>query len=187
MTRLDERQQLDLAVVAAADQRWRDAKRTVESEVRREVDLRTQHLLEARNDAALLARENGTPGSQIAYVGLHTKSTISAREAIAEARERRRLRNEAQPPRFRHGERPDEIFVQLHGAELDAACRAAAWATDEAVQAGVTAATFRVLFNHAEPVAIAVTDALVGDRPHPVVSWGRSHRADIARFAIDNR
>lgn len=179
MTRLTERQQLDLAVVAAADQRWRDAKRTIETEVRREIDLRTQHLLEARNDAALIARENGTPGSQIAYVGLHTKSTVAAREGIAEARERRRLRDDAQPPRFRRGERPDDVVVQLHGAQLDAACSAVGWTVDEALSARVISAVFRVSTVGTDRVAVAVTESQLGDRPHPLVVWGRSHSAEI--------
>ncbi len=182
MTRLSERQQLDLAVVAAADQRWRDAKHTVETEVRREIDLRTQHLLEARNDAALLARENGSPGSQIAYIGLHTKSTLATREAIAEARERRRLRDEAQPPRFRRGERPDEILVQLHGAELDAACRAVGWTVDDAMKARVTSAVFRTWAVGADQVAVALTESQVAERPHPIVVWGRSHSAEILEW-----
>ena len=183
MTILTERQHLDLAVLSAADQRWRDAKRTLDIEVRREIELRTKHLLEARNDAALLARENGTPGSQIAYVGLHTKSTIAAREGIAEARERRRLREEAQPPRFRRGERPDEVLVQLHGAELDAACRAVGWTVDEAMKARVTSAVFRTLSVGADQVAVALTESQVADRSHPIVAWGRSHSAEILEWS----
>ena len=179
MTKLSASQELDLAIVAAADQRWRDAKRTTEGEVRREIRARTRHLMEARNDSALLARDAGIPATQIAYVGLHTKSTAAARAAMADARERRRLRDEAQPPRFTRGEGAGEVVVRLHGAELDSAARAVEWTPEEAVETGVTSAVFRVMVSGPRVVAVSATESLVGGRPHPIVAWGRAHTAEI--------
>lgn len=100
MTKLSPAQELELSLAAAADNRYRDGKRALEPEVRREIRERSEYLRKARNDAALAAHESGIPKTQIALLGLHTSNTRTALEAIDEAASRRDALAAADPPAF---------------------------------------------------------------------------------------
>jgi len=182
MTKIDARQQMYVKLAAAADTRWRDAKFNLEAEVRAEVKSRSQHLLEARADAVLLAHEAGCPKVRIAVSALHTRNVEAVRTALADARERRRLQYEASPPHFARGQVDGEVVVSISGAELAEACAETRWTVDEAIRAGVTTARFRVVkaAEGAAPVLIAVTESFIPDydKQHPTVRWGRAHAVE---------
>lgn len=182
MTKIDARQQMYVKLAAAADTRWRDAKFNLEAEIRAEMRARSQHLLEARNDAVLLAHEAGCPKVRLAVSALHTRNVEAVRHALADARERRRLQREASPPRFARGQADGEVIVSISGAEFAEACVETGWTVDEAIRAGVTTARFRVV-NAAEgpaPALVAITKSFLPDydKQHPTVRWGRAHSAE---------
>jgi hypothetical protein len=189
MTKLNEKQSLNLALVSSADTRWRDAKRGTEAEVRREIRERTQHLLDERNEATLIAHSSGVPKVQIAQIGLGVKNTISVTDAIVAARARRFIGQSVTAQQFARGEAEGEIVVSLAGADLNEACALHDWRVDEALAAGVTNATFRATVSGkgSQLVLTAATPSFVDEsgKPHPVVAWGRAHSAEILQWWMD--
>lgn len=184
MTPLTDRQKLNLTLVNSADQRWRDARRNLEEQVRQEVKERSRYLLDTRNDAALLAHESGIPVTQIAQKGLGTKNTKAARDAIAYATYRRSARttSEVAPSRYSRGEQEGDLVVTLTGTELFEACRDQFCSVDKALAAGADTALFRVVVPEtgSSEVLVAATESFVPEleKPHPVVAWGRAHTSE---------
>ena len=177
VTNLTARQRLNLSLVASADGRWRDGKRNLEAEIRREIKERTQYLVDDRSDAVLVAHESGVPKTQISLLGLHTKNTKAVNEAIRHAAKRAADIHRASP--FSRGRDQDEVVITLTGALLAEACADHGWTADEATELGAHTATFAVTRpgNGGEPVLVAVTKSfvLISDKAHPVVAWGRAH------------
>ncbi len=181
MTTLTADQMLALDLAAKANRRLRDAKLTLEAEVRAEIRARSLRLVEANNDAVLTCHELGIPKTQIGILAMHTRSIGAVRDAIAEATARRAARTGVIEPRFRIGSTPNEVLVTLSGADLARSCRENSWPVDEALAAGVDQAVFKVVDPRAGGglVIVAVTPSFVEEfqRPQPAVAWGRAHIA----------
>lgn len=184
MTNLTAQQKLNLTLVRSADERWRDARRNLEEQVREEVKERSRYLLDARNEATLLAHESGISVTQIAQVGLGTKNTKAARDALAYATYARSARttSEVAPSRYSRGEEVGDLVITLTGTELFEACRDQFCSVDKARAAGVDTALFRVVAPETggDVVLVAATESFVAEleRPHPVVAWGRAHASE---------
>jgi hypothetical protein len=176
MTKLSAQQDLKLNLVSSADQRWRDAKKTLEVDVRREIKERSRFLLDARNEAVLIAYESGIPKTQIALRGLHTQRTAGVAEALVHARTRKAA---LVSHRFSRGDSENEFTITLTGTTLNDACRDHSWSVSDAIDASVDSATFRVAdpLQNGEVVLAAVTSSFLPgfEKPHPVVAWGRAH------------
>lgn len=183
MKTMSPRRALDLQLVREADQRWRDARRSLEPDIQRELNDRVRHLLEARNEAVLLAFEGGAPKTAIADVGLRTKSTSTARLALDAARERRRLMVPAVAGPFSPGSDAGVVHVRLDGVLLAEACRATGWTVEGALAAGVDQAEFRIVptSDGSASVPVAGVPSFVESvgKAHPVVAWGRANSGDI--------
>jgi hypothetical protein len=185
MTKLNDRQSLNLSVLDAASVRFHDARRSIETDVRREVAARLAHIREARNEAALLASESGVPLSQIGQIGMGTKNSETVRLALEEARRSRAelaivANSEHQ---FHLGDDAHEILVVLIGRSLAEATSEFGWSAAEAMSAGVDRATMKVVggLEGSEPTLIAVSSSFhVGaQKGHPIVFWSRANSPEI--------
>jgi hypothetical protein len=183
MTKLNATQSLNLAVVSAADQRWRDAVRSLEADVRREMEGRSRSLLEARSDAALIAFESGVPKSQLSVIGLGTSHVQAARDAIDAALQRRAARAPEITMSWVGKASANTVSVRLSGATLNVACGRTGWSTSEAIAAGADVAVFQVEAN-SQGSPVAMTDSFVAEYelPHPVVAWGRANANELQRL-----
>lgn len=183
MTKLNAIQSLNLAVVSAADQRWRDAVKSLEADVRREMEGRSRSLLQARADAALLAFESGVPKSQLAVTGLGTSHVQAVRDAIDEAMLRRAARAPEVALSWVGKPSDNNMYVRISGATLDDACSRTGWTASEAVTAGASEAIFQIEGDgQGSPVAITNSFLTEYERPHPVVSWGRANPDALMRL-----
>ena len=191
MRTLSPRQVLDLQLVREADQRWRDARRSLERDIVKELNERVRHLYEARNEAAMLALEAGASKMAISEFGFRTKSTSTARLALAAAQERRRLLAPLPAGPFAVGAEPGLVVVHLDGARLADACQTAGWTVEDAIAAGVDLAEFRIkpTADGRGTAATAATPSFVdaAGKSHPTVAWARAHAADIVAWATAHR
>ena len=183
MTKLNAQQSLNLAVVSAADQRWRDGVKSLEADVRRELEGRSRFLLEARMDAVLIAYESGVPKSQLSVQGLHTSHIQATREAIGDAMSRRAARAPEVTLSWYDKSLTNTVYVRLSGATLDAACARTGWTSSAAIAAGADVAVFRVEGDsQSSPVAVTGSFVAEDELPHPVVAWGRANANELLRL-----
>jgi hypothetical protein len=183
MTKLNPKQALNLAIVSAADQRWRDGVKSLEADVRREMEGRSSSLLQARSDAVLIAYESGVPKSQLSVQGLRTSHVQAARDAIEDATLRRAARAPEVALSWDGKSSDNSVSVRLSGATLDAACGPTGWSTSEAIAAGADVAVFHIE-GDSQSSPVAVTDSFLAEYelPHPVVSWGRANADELVRL-----
>jgi len=176
--KLSAEQRLTVQVVAQKHLRLVDVKLSIERQVRAELQKRLGRETSERDRAIIDAFAAGVPKVQIAAAMGSTNPKL-VREVIE------RHKNEAiaqYAGRYAWGEGPNELVITLEGDLLDDACEATSWTPGEAIDAGVSSATFEVRRPAQGNAALrAKTASFVEQfgRLHPVVAWGRRNSAEV--------